>query len=117
MFTKLLMGVVEIAIDCRVLQRAVHPLHLPVRPGMVGLGQPMLNPMLGTNAVKQQRKGVTVALAVGKLDAIIREDGMDFIGHDSHEMTQELGSHQAGHPLVQFSQLRHLHSELFIVLR
>src|SRR5580692_9089625 len=29
--------------DCRILDGAVHPLDLTVRPGMLGLGQPMID--------------------------------------------------------------------------
>ena len=104
MLTKLLMGVVVVAIDRRLLQRAVHALHLPIRPRMIGFGQAMLNPVFGTDTVKQQREGVAVALPIGELDAIVGQDGMDFVGHSSNEMAQELGSHRSGHPLVQLSE-------------
>lgn len=42
---QLLMTVVVKAFDGGLLDRAVHPFDLSVGPGMVGLGQPVLNPV------------------------------------------------------------------------
>lgn len=100
MVTKLLLRVVVITIDRRLFKRAVHALHLSVRPGMIGLGQPMLNLMFGTDAVKQQRKGITVRLSVGELDAVVGQNSVDLVGHSGDEMTKEFGSHQAVLALV-----------------
>jgi hypothetical protein len=37
----------------RVLDRAIHPLDLPVRPGMIDFGQPMLDAVSLADAVEQ----------------------------------------------------------------
>ena len=72
MLTKLLMGIVVVAIDRRLFEGAVHALHLSICPRMVGFGQPMLDPLFGADAVKQQRKSVAVSGTIGKLDAVVR---------------------------------------------
>lgn len=104
MLPQLLMGVVVVAIDGRLFERAVHPLDLTIRPRMTGIGQPMFNPMFGTDAVKQQPEGVAVGRTIGELDAVIRQDGMDLVGHSRNQMAQELDCHWSGHPLVQFGE-------------
>ena len=43
MLGELLMAVITKALDGRFFDRPVHPLDLPVRPGMVDLGEPMLD--------------------------------------------------------------------------
>ncbi len=50
MLPELLMGIVVVTIDRRLFERAVHPLDLTIRPGMIGLGQAMLNPVFGSNS-------------------------------------------------------------------
>jgi len=45
MGVQLIMLVIVIPLDCCVLDRAVHPLNLAIGPWMVGLGQPVLNPV------------------------------------------------------------------------
>src|SRR5215211_1057487 len=104
MLTKLLMRVVVVAVDCRLFEGAVHALDLPIGPRMVRLGELMLDTMLGTDAIKQQWEGVAVALSVDKLDAIVGQDRVDFVGHSGDEVAQELDSDRSGHPFVQFSE-------------
>jgi predicted RNA methylase len=49
---ELFVGLVVIALDRGVLDGAVHPLDLTVGPGMVGLGQTMLDAVLVADAVE-----------------------------------------------------------------
>ena len=88
MLTKLLMRIVVVPIGGRLLQRAIHALDLPIRPGMIGFGQAMLYPVFATDTVKQQREGIADALPVDELDVIVGQDGMDFVGHSGNEMAQ-----------------------------
>src|SRR5687767_13739306 len=104
MLTKLLMRVVVVTVNCRLFESAIHALHLTVRPGMIGLSQAMLDTLFGTDAIKQQRESVTVCWAIGELNAVVGQKGMDFVGHSSDQVTQELGSDRTGHAFVQFSE-------------
>src|SRR3954471_7726333 len=104
MLTKLLMSVVVVTIDRCLLERAVHPLHLTIRPGVIGFGQPMFDAMFGTDAVKQQGKSVAIRWAISKLDAVVGQNGVDFIGNCGNQVTQELGSDRSGHTLVQLDK-------------
>ena len=49
---ELIVGFVMISLDGCVLDCPVHPLDLAVRPRMIGLGQPMLDPVLTTGTVE-----------------------------------------------------------------
>ena len=44
---------VVVALHGGFFQRPVHPLNLPVGPGMVWFGQPVFDPMLGTDPIKE----------------------------------------------------------------
>ena len=50
---KLAVRLVVIPLHGRVLDRPVHPLDLPIGPGMIGLGQSMFDPMFPTDAVER----------------------------------------------------------------
>lgn len=52
MRSKLVVAVVVVALDRRLLDRAVHPLDLSVGPRMVHLGKPMLDVVLVADAVE-----------------------------------------------------------------
>jgi hypothetical protein len=56
--------------------------------GMLRFNEAVLNPMRSTDAVKEQGKGILAPLLIGKLNAIIGQDGMDAIGHSLNEVTQ-----------------------------
>ena len=49
---ELVVGVVVVALDCGVLDGAVHPLDLTVGPRMVGFGQAMLDAVLVADAIE-----------------------------------------------------------------
>jgi len=72
---------IVITINRGLLDRAVHPLHLPVRPRMVGLGQPMIDavpnagPAKGV-APKRGRRPVSVFGQVRELNAVVGQDGV-----------------------------------------
>ncbi len=104
MVTKLLVSVVVVTIDRRLFERAVHALYLTNCPRMIRFGQAMLNLGFGTDAVEQQWQGIAVIRAVGELNAIVRQQGVDLVGDSSDEMTEEFGSDQSALPLVQFGK-------------
>jgi hypothetical protein len=88
--SQLLVAVVVVALDRRILDRAVHPLDLTVGPRMVYLGQPVLNIVLGTDAIEDVREGIGILLAVGELDAIFGQDDVDVVGDCCDQIPQEL---------------------------
>ena len=73
------MGFVVIPFHGGLFERTVHPFHLAIGPGMVGFGQPLVNPMLMTDAIKDMGKGIDIVLPRGKLDAVIGEHRVDLI--------------------------------------
>jgi len=79
------------AFDSCLLDGAVHPFHLPICPGMIDLGEAMLNVVFSTCAGKDVFKGEPVFLPIGKLNTIIGKDGMDFIGSGLNKLVQERG--------------------------
>ena len=77
------MAFVMEAFDGRFLDRAVHPLDLTVSPGMVRLGEPMLDIVCLADHVEAHlaRPGdVAIAGLLGELDAIMGQDSVDAVG-------------------------------------
>ncbi len=93
MLFKLSMRSIVIALDGGFFEGSVHSLYLSVCPWMIDFGQPVFDVMFSTYAIKDMRESVFILFAIGKLDAIVSEDGMDFIRNDLKEVTQEF-SHQ-----------------------
>jgi hypothetical protein len=62
----------------------------------------MRNAVLGADTIKQQFEGVTILLAVGKLNSVIGQDGVDFVGNSGDEMAQEFDRDRPSCPLIQF---------------
>ena len=85
------------AFDGCVLDSAVHPLDLSVGPGMIGLGEPVLDTVFSADAVEDVLQSVAVPLAIGELYAVVGERGVDGVGNGCDEVTQELsGGHFPG---------------------
>jgi len=68
------------AFDGCFLDRAIHPLDLAIRPRMPHLREAVLNPVLATNVVEDVCKGVRIQAAVGELNAVVGQHGVDPIG-------------------------------------
>ncbi len=97
-------AVVMVALDGGFLDCPVHPLDLAVSPGMLDLGQPVLDLMFVADPVEDMMEGVFVVRHIGELDPVIRQHGVDGIRHGSDQIAQELGGdHFAGLP-VQFNK-------------
>ncbi len=72
---------------------AVHALDLPVRPGMIGLGETVVDAVQKTDPVKRMaakagRGSLAILRQIGELDAVVREHGMDPI-RDSRDQRLE----------------------------
>lgn len=66
------------------LDGTVHPFNLTVGPGMIGLCQPMFDPIRLADHVKAHWPGVdgiAVARLLCKLNTIVGQDRMDLVGH------------------------------------
>src|SRR5271170_202482 len=82
--SELLMVVVVIALNGGLFDGAVHALHLTVGPGMIGLGQSMVDAMQKTDPVKRvtaeaSGRPFAVLRPVGELDAVVGEHRVDAI--------------------------------------
>lgn len=83
--------VVVIAFDRCLLDCPVHPLDLAIGPGMLDLGESVLNVVLVADPVEDMVEGVFVVRHVGELDAIVGQHGVDGIGDCCDQVAQELG--------------------------
>ena len=91
---QLLMAVVVISFDGGVLDGAVHPFDLPVGPGMVRFGQPVLDAVLTAEPVEQmhaelRRGSGSITRRVAELDAIVSQHGVDAIRYRLDHGIQE----------------------------
>ena len=101
MHPELDVAIIVVALDGRVLDRAVHPLDLTIGPRVVRLGQTVLDPVCLTDHVKThlpRPRGIPISGLLGELDAVIGQDRMDPVGHDFHKVLQEL----PGSPSIRF---------------
>lgn len=56
---EMLMGLVVIPPHSSILQRAIHSLHLTVRPWVLRLGESVIDPVLETHAVEDVHEGIS----------------------------------------------------------
>jgi hypothetical protein len=121
MGAQLVVADVVVAAHGRVLECAVHPLDLTIRPRVIRLGQPVLDAVLATGMVEGMDapdarlaaggpEGVDGGLGlgvlgegqgVGELGAVVGQHGVDAVGHGVHEGVQEVGRDPARGLLVQ----------------
>ncbi len=102
---ELIVGVVVEAPDGCVLDGAVHSLDLAVGPGMPWLGQSVINVGEGAGVFKRVRSerltlhdhladfggGPDFTLRIGEVDAVVGQNGVDFVGHRLDQAAQEVG--------------------------
>lgn len=93
---------IVIAIHGGFFQSAIHLFDLAVCPRMVDLGKAVFDLMLMAHVIKDVKECPPIIFAVGELDAVIGEDGMDAVRHDCDEIAQELRSF---HLAMRFEQL------------
>ena len=88
------MAIVVVALDGGFLDRAVHALDLPVGPGMLDLGEPVLDAVLVAAHVEHVchvtcRRTVRVSRRESELDAIVGEHGVDLVGNSRDQSFEE----------------------------
>ena len=101
------MALIVEALDGRFLDGSVHSLHLPIRPRVLGLGQPVVDVVLraaeleGVGAEELSAHYGFFDLGDGRgtspwyreLDAVVGENGMDLVGYGRDEMGRKSGGH------------------------
>ena len=75
--------------------------NLAIRPGMLDLGQPMVDLMLAADAVEEVLEGVNVPVVVGELDAIVSKHDVEPLRHGGDQISQERGGGRFPGLLVQ----------------
>ena len=90
------------AFDRGLLDGSVHPLHLAIGPGMVELGEPVLDAVLGADPIEDMVESVFVAGPVGELDAVAGQHRVDGVGNRRDQVPQELGRDHLARILVEF---------------
>lgn len=125
MSSELVVAVVVVAMNCGFFDGSVHALDLAVGPGMVGFGKPVFDGVAKADAVegmptKASGGSSPVLGQIGKLDAVVGQDGVDAIGDGGDQSFQkgsggphigtfdqlhkgELGSTIDGHEEIEFS--------------
>ena len=86
MVLELFVLVVVIALHSCFFDCSVHAFDLAVGPGMFDFGQPVINAIFLTAHIKHMgeiccRRAIGIARRIGELDAIVGQDGMDFVGN------------------------------------
>ena len=118
MNSQLIVGLVEVAFDGRILDGAVHPFDLTVRPGMLGLCQPMIDIVKGAGVFEGVRVeepplgdhlldlgwGPGFAGGIGEVGSVVGEDGVDPVGDGFDQAAQEVRGRAARHLLMQFDE-------------
>ena len=94
MAAELFVVVIVEAFDGGILDRAVHPFDLAIGPGVLDLGQAVLDPVLFAAHVEHVcdegcGRAVGVARREGELDAIVSEDGVDLVGNRLDQRDEE----------------------------
>ncbi len=100
--TQLFMTVVVEAPDGGVLDGSVPPLDLPVGPGMIDPGEPVLDAVLVADPIEDVVERVFVTDMVGELDAVVCQHRMDGVGNRRNEIAQEPGCDHLACLLMEF---------------
>jgi hypothetical protein len=110
-------GVVE-ALDGGFLDGAVHALDLTIRPRVSRLGQTVCHIVLGAGEFERVGaeellagqhlfdlvRGPRVAAGLGEVGAIVREHGVNPVGHSRDQVSEEVAGNAAGDPLMQLNE-------------
>lgn len=101
----MLVGFVIEALDGGLFEGSVHALDLAVGPGMLRLGQAMIDVGFGTGELEGMgaeqfsaferkldlRDSRTAIPGRGEMHAVVGEHGVDLVGHDLDQCVQEVG--------------------------
>jgi hypothetical protein len=107
-----------VAPDGRVLEGAVHPLDLTVRPRVVGLGQPVLDAVLragvlegvgaedlaAVHGLPDQGRGRGDVAGRPEVLAVVGQHGVHAVGHGREKVTQEVRGDTLGGALVELGE-------------
>jgi hypothetical protein len=118
MSSQLIVGFIEVTFDGRVLDGSVHPFDLAVGPGVLGLGQPMIDIVEGAGVFEGMRveelpigdhlfdlsRRPCFASGVGEVGPVVGEDGMDPVGDGLDQVAQEVCGRLARHLFVQLDE-------------
>jgi hypothetical protein len=116
-------AVVVVAFDGGVLDGAVHAFNLTIGPGMVGLGESMLNAVLAAylvETVDTETRGpaVTILREIDGLDAVVGEDRVEMVGNGleqsfeeryrgwSISLSMQLDKHELGGSVDGYEQMK-----------
>ena len=102
--TKLVMTVIMIARNGGLFDGSVHSLDLPVGPGVLNLGCPVLGAIFVACAAKYMQARDVVLFAVGELDAIVGENGVNCVRNSLDEIGQERSGDHLCRSLVQLDK-------------
>jgi hypothetical protein len=75
------------------VEGAVHVLDLAIGPGIIGFGEAVLDGVFLTHTPKDRQESIGIPLAVGELNAVVRQNLLDLIRHGSDEVTRALCGH------------------------
>ena len=78
---QLVVIIVVEALDGGIINGPVHPLHLPVSPGMIDFGEPVLDVVLVADPIEDVAERIFAVRLVGELDAIVGQDRVDGVKH------------------------------------
>ena len=87
---ELFMCAVVVSLDGGLFDGSVHAFHLAVGPGVIDFGQAVFNVMFLANTVKEVHRCGFILFAVGKLSAIISQEGVYFVRQGRNDISQEL---------------------------
>lgn len=118
MMSQLLVALVIEALDRGLLDSPVHSFNLAVRPRMFRFGQAMVDIVSGAGELKsmspEELSSCNGLLDLGdrqattarnrELDAIVRENRVDLVGHGRDKVAQELGCYSCRGFLMQFDE-------------
>ena len=77
-------------------------LDLAIRPGVLDLCEPVFDLMLAADAVEDVFEGMCMPVVVGELDAIIRQNDVNPVGHGCDQIAQKRGGSHFPGLMVQF---------------
>jgi hypothetical protein len=93
MCLEVVMSLVMIVFHGGVFAGTLHAFDVAIGPGMMGLRQPRVGGVLLADAVNDLVERGLLALPVGELHAVVRQDGVDLVGHGSDQAAQEWRRH------------------------
>ena len=87
---ELFMCAVVVSLDGGLFDGSVHAFHLAVSPGVIDFSESVFNVMFLANTVKEVPPYWLVLFAVGKLGAVIGQEGVYLVRQGRNDISQEL---------------------------